>query len=101
MSPVLHTERLILRAPDARDQAAYCAFAATEDARFIGGPMSEKAARISWGTEIAHWSMHGYGRSAVVPKGKDVAVGLIGPQPPMCCPEHETHWCLFTQAQGL
>lgn len=99
-SPVLHTERLLLRAPDGRDQDAYFEFAATDRARFIGGPMDDAAAKVAWGQEVAHWAMHGFGRFAVVPKDEDVAVGLIGPQHPMGWPEGEMNWFMFGTGEG-
>ena len=100
MSPVLETERLTLRVPDARDTNAYLAFMRSEDARMVGGPMSTQQAKVSWGTELAHWSMHGYGRFSVVPKGEDVSVGMVGPQHPMGWPENELNWYFFEAGRG-
>ena len=100
MSPVLQTSRLTLRRPDARDEAAFLAFVATDRASFIGGPMGDQQAMVSWGQEIALWDMHGYGRFAIVPEGADAAIGLIGPQFPMGWPENEFTWFLFPDGEG-
>lgn len=101
MNPVLETERLVLRAPDPRDREAFLDFAATDRAHYIGGPMTGHPAETAWASEIAHWSMHGFGRFAVVPKGGDVAVGLIGPQAAMGWPENELVWYMFANGTGF
>ncbi|MEM7190450.1 MAG: GNAT family N-acetyltransferase [Pseudomonadota bacterium] len=97
---VLQTQRLTLRVPDARDESAFFAFAETDRASFIGGPMDRAAAATAFTQETAHWAMHGYGRFAIVPSGSDVAVGLIGPQFPMGWPENELTWFLFAEGAG-
>ena len=36
-TPVIHTKRLILRAPEPWDAAPFCAFLGSDRARFVGG----------------------------------------------------------------
>ncbi|WP_420012809.1 GNAT family N-acetyltransferase [Tateyamaria sp.] len=94
-TPVLTTDRLILRAPQAKDADAFISFYATERAQFTGGPMTERQAWNFFGTEIGHWMMHGFGMFAVTEKGDDTAIGIVGHWYPRTWPEKEVGWVLF------
>ena len=50
--PTLHTERLTLRGPDARDIEPMRAFYASDRSRFVGGPLTAELAWRHLGTEI-------------------------------------------------
>ncbi|MEM9735820.1 MAG: GNAT family N-acetyltransferase [Pseudomonadota bacterium] len=101
-APVIETERLTLRGPDARDEAAYLAFFTSDAARFIGGGQRTKRWK-AWeyfALDIGHWQIRGFGMWAVCWKGSARALGLVGGFRPEGYPENELAWFLFDEAQG-
>ncbi|MCC1490977.1 GNAT family N-acetyltransferase [Cognatishimia sp. F0-27] len=99
--PELVTDRLCLRAPDARDLDAVTAFYQTERAALAGGTCSAPEAVTRFLALLGHWSLRGYGLFAVTLKGApDSAVGLVGPYFPPGRPETEIGWVLFDGAEG-
>lgn len=97
-TPVLETERLILRAPQADDLAPYAAFYASERAGFVGGPLTEDLAWRGFGHAIGHWVLRGYGMFIVVDKASEKAIGMVGPWNPATWPEAELGWSLWDPA---
>jgi RimJ/RimL family protein N-acetyltransferase len=98
-TPVLTTERLILRAPQGGDFAAWSAFATSDRALFIGGPHDRQGAWRAWGHVIGHWAMRGYGMFVFA--GRDAAatpLGMAGPWYPEGWPEREIGWTLWSGA---
>jgi len=98
MIPVLSTQRLTLRGPDARDVALLQAFYASDRSKFVGGPKDADDAWRQLACEIGHWTLKGYGRWIVEADG--VQVGLIGLWNPHGWPEAEIGWDLFEGAEG-
>ncbi|MFV0245017.1 MAG: GNAT family N-acetyltransferase [Qingshengfaniella sp.] len=98
--PVIETERLILRAPVAKDLAPYAAFCATPRSQFVGGPMDEIDAWKNLCAVAGQWVIRGYGRWVVTTKGDDTALGLVGLHHPADWPEAEIGWTLFEGAEG-
>lgn len=96
-TPVLETERLILRAPQGADWPFWRDFAATERAAFVGGgePDPEKHWR-AFGHLIGHWAMRGYGVFVFCEKGHDVPLGAVGPWNPAGWPEPEISWTVWS-----
>lgn len=103
-SPVLHTRRLMLRAPAARDCDAFCAFMASDRARFIGGTAEPGRAWRAFGTILGHWIMRGFGLFVITGKSTDEAIGMAGPWFPESWPEREIGWSLWRagdEGEGL
>jgi RimJ/RimL family protein N-acetyltransferase len=103
-TPVLRTDRLILRAPELRDFAAYAAFMAGPRAAFVGSPMTREVAWRYFGHHVGHWALRGFGGFFMEPKGGGEAVGVILAWQPEGYPEREVGWNIFTDAaagQGL
>lgn len=98
--PTLHTERLTLRGPDARDIEPMRAFYASERSRFVGGPLTAELAWRQLGTEIGHWTLRGYGRWMVDETATGKIVGNVGLWNPEGWPEPEIGWDLFEGAEG-
>lgn len=94
----LETERLLLRLPDSRDEAAMLAFFADDRSRFYGGPKAPGEAWRDLASRIGHWALRGYGMFAVVAKDSGETVGLAGPVRPADFPEPEMSW-LLTEAR--
>ena len=60
-TPTLQTARLTLRAPRASDWPHWRDFAASDRARFVGGPIDEGKAWRAFGHVIGMWVLRGYG----------------------------------------
>ncbi|WP_224813631.1 GNAT family N-acetyltransferase [Hasllibacter sp. MH4015] len=98
--PQLETERLILRAPEARDLDALAPFVMSDRASFVGGG-SDADRGDAWrvlATLSGHWHLRGYGVYVIVPKGSDTAIGSMGPWNPEGWPEPELSWTIWDAA---
>ena len=98
--PVLTTERLILRAPEARDFDIFAAFYASPRAHFVGGPLSRELAWRMLAMEIGHWRLKGFGRWILERRDTGATAGLVGPFQPEGWPEPEIGWDLFDGQEG-
>ena len=95
-TPVIETERLILRAPHAGDVAAAMAFSQSNRSVYVGGPSPAHKAWRSFGHLIGHWVMHGYGLFVVTEKGSDEGLGGVGPWYPQGWTEREIGWSMWS-----
>ncbi|PKP69042.1 MAG: N-acetyltransferase [Alphaproteobacteria bacterium HGW-Alphaproteobacteria-4] len=103
-TPVLETERLVLRAPGPADWPQWLAYFGTERSRYSGGPLAADRAWRAFCHHLGHWVMRGYGSFAVTLKGGADAIGLVGPYHPIDWPEPEIGWALWNpmhQGKGL
>lgn len=94
-TPVIETERLILRAPKGSDYAAWEVFATGPRAQYIGGPYTVRTAWRGWGHMIGHWTMRGFGSFVFTMRGDDAPLGTVGPYYPGDWPEPELGWTLW------
>lgn len=94
-TPVLTTERLVLRAPMPHDWEHWMPFAMSERAQFIGGPYSVRNAWRGMGHVIGHWVMRGWGSFIITFKGDDRPIGMTGPWFPEGWPEKEIGWTIW------
>jgi ribosomal-protein-alanine N-acetyltransferase len=78
MIPTLETERLVLRAPEARDFDAFAAFFTTERSRFVGGPRSRGLSWRSFAAVIGHWHLRGYGMWSLEARDGGGWIGMVG-----------------------
>jgi len=97
-TPSLTTARLTLRAPQAADWPAWRAFAASDRARFVGGPIDEAKAWRAFGHVIGMWVLRGYGSFVFHETGSDQPLGMCGPWRPADWPEPEIGWTVWTAA---
>lgn len=98
--PVLETERLRFRAPEASDFSVLEPFARSERAQYIGGG-ADKDKRHAWNilTMLAgHWQMRGYGTFVAELKDTGQPVGSMGPWHPITWPEKELGWTIWDAA---
>lgn len=93
-TPVLETERLMLRAPSGADTQAMLSFLESERAVFYGGPMPTAEAWRKYSAFVGQWVLRGYGMYAVTLKGGGETVGLAGAYYPDGFPEPEMSWLL-------
>jgi len=103
-SPMLETERLILRTWQSSDLDEYAAmFAEPEVAQFLsvdGKPMSHADAWRSLASVIGHWHLRGYGMFAVIERASGELAGRIGPLEPEGWPDFEIGWGLRRKYWG-
>jgi RimJ/RimL family protein N-acetyltransferase len=98
-TPVLMTGRLVLRAPQGDDFAAWAAFATSDRSRYIGGPLSRALAWRAWGHVIGHWAMRGFGMFVLAARiAPERPLGMAGPWYPDGWPEREIGWSLWSDA---
>lgn len=94
--PVLHTQRLRLRAFSLGDLPAACALWSDEDVvRFIGGkPRTEAEVWTAAARSFGHWALLGYGFWAIADKASDAYLGEIGYLEALrdLQPPHDSHW---------
>lgn len=97
--PRIETDRLVLREPRLDDFRIWHAFAQTERARYIGGPIPDEGK--SW-RAYAHvaglWMLRGYSSFVFTLKGDDTALGMTGPWHPIDWPEKELGWTVWADA---
>jgi len=94
-TPVIETQRLILRGPQPGDWEPWRAFAMSERAQYIGGPYTLGGAWRAAGHAAGHWVMRGFGSFIVTIKGDDTAIGMTGPWYPADWPEKEIGWTMW------
>lgn len=99
--PTIETERLRLRAWEARDFPAYAAFKGDhEQQRFAGGAMSPGQAWQEFCTDLGVWQLRGYGILAIAHADSDEAIGYTGLWQPLDLEEPELCWSLFSGNTG-
>ncbi|MDR0810444.1 MAG: GNAT family N-acetyltransferase [Gemmobacter sp.] len=100
-TPVLETERLILRAPVTEDFEPFAACMASDRAVPLGGPLSRVLAWRSFGHLTGHWIHRGYGMFVLVERASGAAIGMSGPWFPEGWPEPEIGWTIWVaEAEG-
>lgn len=101
-TPVLETDRLVLRAPGAADWPVWRAFMASDRSRFMrDGETDDGQAWRAFGHVIGQWVLRGYGSFVFTTKGADAALGMTGPWHPFDWPEREIGWSVWTaEAEG-
>jgi RimJ/RimL family protein N-acetyltransferase len=104
MTVTLHTPRLTLRQPTARDLPAFTAFWTSPRTAFMGGPWTADEAVAAWPELARQWDVQGFSLFVITHAGDDRAIGLAGPFYPEAHPEPELAWNLWDAAdegQGI
>lgn len=78
-TPVLETERLILRAPRASDWPAFRDYNMSDRARYVGGPKPEFAVFEKFAGYFGHWHLRGFGRLILTARDTAEPLGHVGP----------------------
>lgn len=98
-TPVLETERLVLRAPVATDWPHWRAFMASDRSSFIRpDDLDEAKAWRAMGHLVGMWVLRGYGLFIIEAKGDPTPLGMCGPWHPIDWPEPELAWSLWSPA---
>ncbi len=99
--PILETERLILRVPQAGDFERYAELMADEDAvRYIGGYMPRAAAWRRFLQMPGAWAVQGFAMFSLVEKSSGRWLGQLGPWKPEGWPGNEIGYSLHRDAWG-
>lgn len=99
-TPVLTTERLVLRAPVASDFDTLAPFVTSDRARFVGGG-ADKDIGHAWrmlAIFAGHWQLRGFGIFVAADRDTGRPVGSFGPWFPGDWPEEELGWTIWDAA---
>lgn len=100
IAPTLHTDRLTLRAPAARDLEAFIDFFTSDRAALGGNQMGEADAWRLFAAVIGHWHLRGFGMWTLTRRGADTPAGLVGCLQFPEWPEREIGWFLWDGFTG-
>lgn len=99
--PVLFTERLILRAPEASDLDGFAAMAAdAESMRFLGGTAARSASWRMLCSLRGAWDVRGFSMFSVIERATGAWVGRVGPWEPADWPAKEIGWGVHPHYAG-
>lgn len=100
-APMLETERLILRLPEASDLEPWTEMMSDPVASLhLGGPMNRHMTWRSLCAMRGSWELYGYAMFSVVEKASGRWVGRLGPWVPADWPGTEVGWSLHPAAWG-
>lgn len=100
-APVLTTDRLILRAPQAEDFEPWAAFCADEETmRYIGGVQARSVAWRGICSVTGAWAIRGFSMFSVIEKSTGRWIGRMGPWQPEDWPGTEVGWALTRDTWG-
>ena len=98
--PTLHTDRLILRAPQLADFEHWAAFFASSRAVHERGMMDRAVAWRVWASDVSIWTLRGYGPFGVERRDSGAYVGEVGIYEPDGYPGPELGWFVIPEAEG-
>ncbi len=100
-APVIETERLILRAPEAQDYDAWAAFHADAEAQtYLGGAQDRIGAWRVLSVITGAWVVNGFSMFSVIEKASGRWIGRLGPWMPEGWPGTEVGWGLVRDTWG-
>jgi RimJ/RimL family protein N-acetyltransferase len=100
-TPILETDRLILRLPQAGDFDSWADYAGdAEAARYLGGPVPRSGAWRQMCTFAGAWTVRGFSMFSVIEKATGRWVGRLGPWQPEGWPGTEVGWGIVRDAWG-
>lgn len=99
-APIIETERLTLRGPQASDLATLTAFYASQRSHAVGGPRDADATFTALASRIGHWDIHGYGLWHLDDRATGAFIGWAGMLNPPSWDEPELGWTVFEPAEG-
>lgn len=100
MIPVVTTERLTLRAPEAADFEGMYSILGDLRSQYMDGPMSRADAWNFFSREVAGWTLHGFGYWSITATESGDYLGSVGFGRHEWFPETELGWCVTSAAEG-
>jgi RimJ/RimL family protein N-acetyltransferase len=104
IAPVIRTERLTLRMPQAGDWQAFRAFRLSGRAAPVFAAETEGLSWTLFAAFFGHWQLRGFGRFIIEDRATAETIGHVGPYFPQGWPEPELTWSLWTdsaEGQGI
>ena len=99
-APILETENLVLRGPEAKDVESIIRFLQDEKRSKGFGHIPERGNAWRWfALLVGHWHIRGYGYFSIQTKSGAFA-GLAGVWNPEDWPEPELGWAVFSDFEG-
>ncbi|GAB2616114.1 GNAT family N-acetyltransferase [Novilysobacter erysipheiresistens] len=99
-SPVIETERLILRVPRIEDFDRYAEAFADDSSHFIGGPLTRGDAWRRFLQVPGAWLLQGFGMFSIIDKSSGQWLGQAGPWKPDGWPGNEVGYSFHPDARG-
>ena len=96
----LETERLILRAPKLADFEHWADFFASPRSEFERGEQTRDQAWRIWASDVACWTLRGYGPFGVDDRATGAYLGEVGIYEPDGYPAPELGWFVVPEAEG-
>lgn len=102
MTPIIETERLILRVPAQEDfEAGWAEFHGdAECMRYLGGAMPRGSAWRALAEVVGMWPLRGFGQFSAIEKASGRWIGRVGAWKPGDWPALEVGWMLHRSAWG-
>ena len=98
-APELHTARLTLRGHEIADFEPYAAFMASSRAAHMG-QLKRRHAWYSFTSDVAQWSLLGFGAWAITDKLTHAFLGQVALLKPDHFPEPELGWFVLKEAES-
>jgi RimJ/RimL family protein N-acetyltransferase len=98
LSPVIQTERLILRPPVEADWPAYRAYRRSSRSTVAPATGADDMSWMLFAAFFGHWTLRGFGRFIITLRDDGRAIGHCGPLLPEGHPEPELTWTLWDGA---
>lgn len=99
-APRLTTQRLILRPMTMDDWPDYAALWATDRAKYMGGPATEKDAWAYFINDAGQWALFGHGALMMEDATSGQCLGQVAINHGPWFPEKELGWMLYPSAEG-
>ena len=97
-APVITTERLVLRMPEASDEPHFCAFLMSDRAKYVGGPATRGRAWRAFAHLVGQWEMRGYGVLVIERQDTGAVIGSCGFFHPAELDEPEISWSIWDES---
>lgn len=94
-APVLESDRLRLRRPQASDLDAYTRYCSGDRTVFVGGPFPAEKAFEKLAAMIGHWDLRGFGRLVLTDQDTGRALGHVGAMQLSTAEPPEFTWTLW------
>lgn len=100
IAPTLRSDRLTLRMPKLSDFEAWASFFASDRSIHEGGPKTRLAAWQHWASDVALWTLKGYGPFGVDDRRTGAYLGEVGIYHGESYPAPELGWFVVPGAEG-
>jgi len=99
-SPIIKTDRLLLREPILGDWPSFAAVMTSDRAKYMGGPFSIGYAWGAFCHGVAQWQLFGVGNLSIELRETKQCLGQIEINQGPLFPEPELGWQLTSEAEG-